>query len=590
MERLSNYLKPESINSLNGLLKNIIDFTNANSIISDICGIHDFFLNAIDYSDFLDLLIAPKSRVQDAFRREFGDFQTPVSLAEQICFFLNKNNVQPEFIIEPTFGKGSFILSSLKFFDQVKEIIGIEIYEDYIWHTKFKILEYFLEHPYNHKPAIKLIKADVFKYELNQLSNNFSNSVLVIGNPPWVTNAELSTLSSHNLPRKSNFKNYKGIDAITGKGNFDIGEYITLLMLKHFGGCPGNIGFLLKNSVIKNIVFDLKENNYSISNIKSYAIEAKKYFNAAVDASLFTASFNADTTSYTCHNFNFNNPAIEISRFGWLEDKFIANLNLYENNSKYDSLSPFEWRQGVKHDSAKVFELTKIDGKLYNGFHEEVDLEEGLIFGLIKSSDLKNVIISGSRKYVIITQKVIGQDTSYISSDYPRLYRYLKSKEDIIDLRKSSIYKNKPPFSIFGIGEYAFKPFKIAISGLYKKPSFSLLLPVNNKPLMADDTCYFLGFDLLSDALFTLAILNDSHVINLLKAISFQDAKRPFTKDILMRIAIDKIAIDLGFDYFAEKIKSLNSQFSNEISSSSWESYVTSFSKPMRTTKQLSLA
>jgi len=38
-------------------------------------------------------------------------------------------------------------------------------------------------------------------------------------NPPWVTNSQLSALNSNNLPAKSNFKQAKGIDAITGKQN-----------------------------------------------------------------------------------------------------------------------------------------------------------------------------------------------------------------------------------------------------------------------------------------------------------------------------------------------------------------------------------
>ena len=31
-----------------------------------------------------------------------------------------------------------------------------------------------------------------------------------------------------NLPRKNNFKNHSGLDAMTGKGNFDIAEFITM--------------------------------------------------------------------------------------------------------------------------------------------------------------------------------------------------------------------------------------------------------------------------------------------------------------------------------------------------------------------------
>jgi hypothetical protein len=55
-----------------------------------------------------------------------------------------------------------------------------------------------------------------------------AEQVLIVGNPPWVTNAELSSLNSQNLPEKSNIKALQGMDAITGRSNFDIGEFVLL--------------------------------------------------------------------------------------------------------------------------------------------------------------------------------------------------------------------------------------------------------------------------------------------------------------------------------------------------------------------------
>ena len=103
------------------------------------------------------------------------------------------------------------------------------------------------------------------------------------------------------------------------------------------------------------------------------------------------------------------------------------------------------------------------------------------------------------------------------------------------------IYKDKPPFSIFGVGDYSFKPYKVAMSGLYKSSHFSLLLPVNGKPVMLDDTCYLLGFDSLGQAAVALGLLNSQPVQDFLKSIVFPDSKRPYTKDVLMRIDLQKV-------------------------------------------------
>lgn len=45
---------------------------------------------------------------------------------------------------------------------------------------------------------------------------------------------------------------------------------------------------------------------------------------------------------------------------------------------------------------------------------------------------------------------------------------------------------------MFGIGDYSFAPYKVALSGFYKKPLFCLLYA--SKPVMTDDTAYFWHF------------------------------------------------------------------------------------------------
>lgn len=102
-------------------------------------------------------------------------------------------------------------------------------------------------------------------------------------------------------------------------------------------------------------------------------------------------------------------------------------------------------------------------------------------------------------------------------------------------------------FSIFGIGDYSFLPYKVAISGLYKSPIFTLVMPEKGKPLMLDDTCYFIGFEKFSDAAIAFALLNHPFVTGLLNAITFSDAKRTFTKDVLMRIDLSLVAEAVSF-------------------------------------------
>ncbi len=247
----------------------------------------------------------------------------------------------------------------------------------------------------------------------------------------------------------------------------------------------------------------------------------------------------------------------------------------------------FEWRQGLKHDCSTIMELDKVNGHYVNALNEKTELESDLVYGILKSSDLKNTILKASRKYTIVTQKKIGQDTSYIKSQYPKTYQYLFNHQSSFEARKSSIYKDKPSFSIFGIGDYSFKPFKVVISGLYKTFHFTLVLPDNEKPLMLDDTCYMLSFDNPDYAVYTLILLNSQTTKELLKSITFSDAKRTFTKEVLMRIDLYKLSKQFLDYQLQAEIKNLNEKYSLCITIDNWNSFVEQL-KPVQT-KQIAM-
>ncbi|MCL1827574.1 MAG: hypothetical protein FWG20_05970, partial [Candidatus Cloacimonetes bacterium] len=134
------------------------------------------------------------------------------------------------------------------------------------------------------------------------------------------------------------------------------------------------------------------------------------------------------------------------------------------------------------------------------------DIEDDLVYTLLKSSDIVNDVTT-ARKKVIITQNFVNQDTEYIKYCYPKTWKYLIDHIDYFLKRKSSVYKNKPLFSIFSIGEYSFLPYKIAISSLYKKICFQLIMPDDNKPVMVDDTCNYISFETETEARFVYSLL-----------------------------------------------------------------------------------
>lgn len=514
----------------------------ANARIEDFCGISNFFK---DSDSFCHSRHA--ERTEKAARDEYGDWQTNMKLALSVCQLIKQMGADPRIIIEPTCGKGHFILAALQTFDNIEEIYGVEIYEPYIDTLKISILQHFLDHPGTKKIKIRLFHQNIFDFDFDPIKKSFNKrEILAVGNPPWVTNSKLSTIQSNNLPKKSNIKRTKGIDAITGKGNFDIAEYICGQIFDFLEGENATFAFLLKNSVIKNLIYEQKKKRYQITHLTQYNIDAREEFGASVAAALLYAKMG-NGCSQQCRIRDFYSLK-SVQEYGWVNNNFVSDIGSYNQYRYMDGKSPLTWWSGIKHDCSKVMELTLKDGKFINGFGQAVDIENNLIYPLIKSSDIKKDLITTTRKYIIITQKATSEDTDWIRESYPLTYKYLDEHAALLDNRKSSIYRNRPRFSLFGIGDYSFKRYKVVISGLYKEPHFSFVGEIDGKPAMLDDTCYLLGFDSQKEAHVTLQLLNSPPVQAFIRSLLFVDAKRVVNKDLLMRIDLTQIARQMPKD------------------------------------------
>ena len=528
---------------MNYLINKLRDksYREANSIIKQISGIVCYFSSEDEKAEFISTHDTHTDIVCDD-RASYGDWQTPVPLAEKVCKAHLSKYGSPDIVIEPTCGLGAFVFSTMKIFPNVSEIHALEINRRYTTELKLKLLRNALTATQQKHPDIYIYNADFFEFDFTPIierCKNYDWKIAVIGNPPWVTNSKQGKSHSDNVPSKSNLYGLKGIDAITGKSNFDISEYITLQLLKLSQLNKGGISFLLKNSVIRNILLKQHKERLHIGDIEQCEIDAQSEFNVSVNASCFSAKFNCQP-SLTCKIKDLYTET-DLREYGWVNDSFVSDIILYNNYAKYDNGSPYVWRSGIKHDCASVLELTPSGDKFTNGYGEVVSIENDLIYPLLKSSDINCYQGHNFRKFIIVPQRKVGNDTSALMYTHPLAYSYLMGYESIFASRKSSIYKDKDKFSIFGIGEYSFKPYKIVVSALYKSINFVLVTPYEGKPIMLDDTCYQLGFDSLEEAKCIYEALQSDEIQSLLRSLIFKDAKRVITKGLLMRLDLVQI-------------------------------------------------
>ena len=468
-------------------------------------------------------------------KKEFGDFQTPRILSDKVSKFVKTIIIKPSIIIEPTCGLGSFIKSNLKIYDSNINYFGFEINKNYIHKLTYELKDY---------KNVIIENENFFKYNWKDFFTKHENeNILIIGNPPWVNNSDLSTLCSNNIPNKSNFQNLSGLEAKLGKANFDIAEWILIDLIENIQNYPNaTISMLCKTITARKVLKYIWLKGLNINSISLHQIDSKKYFDVSVDACLFVANIKKDKDNEkiaTVYNdISFNN---KISTFGLYENEIIANIDNYLKYKKFNKPNKhYQWRSGLKHDASKVMELTKKDNCFYNGFNEKVNIEDEFIYPLLKSSDISKSNIN-PRKYVIITQKYIGDDTNKIKEKSPKTWKYLTKYSKILDNRKSIIYKKQSRFSIFGIGEYSFSSWKIAISGLYKNINFTIIGTINGKQTMLDDTCYFISCKSKQEAEYISKALNSNIAKEYLESMIFFDSKRPIKVDILKRLNIDEL-------------------------------------------------
>ncbi len=457
----------------------------------------------------------------------YGDFQTPPELAAKVWDVLDTTDV--DICVEPTVGKGAF-LQTVPTINSALPWVAFDINPAYVTASKAVAASRGLSARIDRADALALT-AEHFAVQ--------GKTVLAVGNPPWVTSAGQGRLSKTNLPTKFNRFGLTGLDAMTGKSNFDLAESVLLGLLDTLRHAREiRLAFLVKRSVALKIARDLLTKP-GIKDASFSAINAKRWFGASVEAGLLQLTCVPHETTSTSSIALCDGIGLRAScAAGLVAQRFVLNVASYERSRGVEAApgKGFLWRQGIKHDAARVLEFKRsASGQLVNGFGTSVDVEPEALHPFYKSSD----VATGRQPshWFPLYQHDLTGPFNDLGSCWPKLVEYLYQHREQLAARGSSIYRGKPEFMLFGVGDYSLAPWKVAISGFYKKPRFTVLGPDHQGRVpLVDDTCYLLPFAADEAARASAEYLNSAKVQDFLAAIADSAAKRPFTKDILGRI------------------------------------------------------
>lgn len=473
-------------------------------------------------------------------RRDLGDFQTPPELVAAVLETLGPIGEQWPRVLEPTCGRGHFLAGLLAQGSPPREIHGVEIQPEHCLAAKAMLSE---RGETGSRVAIHC--ADLFQLDLGRdLDWQGGGPMLVVGNPPWVTAAALTRLEAPTVAPRSNLKRLRGLEARTGSSNFDLAESIWLKLAIELADESPTIAMLCKTSVARALLQFAHAESLPLGDASIRRINAARWFGASVDACLFRATIASGDRAAPIPVYRGLGTADDpVTVIAFERGRLIADYSAYRQWSFVEGIGPRDWRQGIKHDAAAIMELAVEPGtgRLQNGRGEVVDIETEYVYPMVKGADLKRPAHEWSDRALIVTQRRIGEETSRIEAEAPRLWAYLGANGDRLDGRRSSIYRDRPRFAIFGVGSYSFAPYKLAISGLHKTPRFRVVGPRGGRPTMLDDTAYFLPCDSAAEAVALASLANDPAALGFLAASSFTDAKRPITKALLQRLDLTAI-------------------------------------------------
>jgi len=471
---------------------------------------------------------------------ELGDFQTPMSLARGVARRVADSGFTPASIVEPCCGIGNMLFAASDRFPGFQRAVGIEIQKRYV-----KVLQERLEGRSDQTRFLVSCES-FFGYDWERLIGGLPDPVLVIGNPPWATNAELTAGGSDNLPKKSNFQQHAGMDAITGKSNFDISEAMLLRLARLLAGRTAMLAMLCKTNVARNLLAHVWRAGMQVQGPALHRIDSVTTFRASVDACLLVCRFGNGAVDFTAPVFPSLASAQSSEQITFRDGFLLADAEAHNRWRNLEGEEVYRWRSGIKHDCAGVAELLGVAGAWRNSEGAPVDIEPDYVYPMLKASDLSNGQVEAPRRWMLVTQRSVGEDTSKIAARAPRTWEYLQANAERFDRRASIIYRKRPRFAMFGVGDYSFALWKVGIAGLYKKIDFKVIGPYENKPIVLDDTCYFVACRSQNEAALIAALLNSAMAREFYSAFVFWDAKRPITVGLLRRLDLRRLAAAIG--------------------------------------------
>ncbi|MEO1289646.1 MAG: N-6 DNA methylase, partial [Chloroflexota bacterium] len=486
-------------------------------------------------------------------RHALGEYYTPDWFAHFVLDRIEFNRTQR--LLDPTCGSGTFTtLAYRRLLDAQIEsplnyIAGIDINPLAVLSAKANLL---LNMP--------RITDDVYLpiYCADVLLNppNLGEFDLIVGNPPWVNWETLP--EDYRQQTKKLWEHYglfphSGFDAILGKGKKDLSLVLTYAVVDHYLKKQGKLAFIMTQSVLKtggaNEGFrQFKfEQELQPAHVDDFS-KLRLFTGAETKPIVIVLShdvperptytiWQADkktirddaprTIINTLQSETFIAEPISGLGSAWLTGKpnalravrkiigqsdYIAHANVYTGGA-----NAVYWLDVLQREGDKVYVQNVTQGAKRKVKQVEAWLEADLVYPLLRGRDVSRWQANPTCHILMVQNPITrqGYNEDWLKAKYPLTFAYLQQFEATLKQRatyKRYFHNDVPFYTMFDIGEYTFRKYKVIWHGFGKKRMEAVVVgSIDDKLIMGNQAMHpFIGLNDEDEAHYLAACLNSA--------------------------------------------------------------------------------
>ncbi|MBX7154695.1 MAG: SAM-dependent methyltransferase [Bacteriodetes bacterium] len=425
--------------------------------------------------------------LEDSYNKRFGAVFTPLNWAKKIVdkhYFEKWLNGAT--ILDPTAGNGVFIEAFISLAQEkgivisnalLNQLFGVELNQLYVDEFyKRMVTKYNVYFPKNN-----FVQGDIL-FQKNEIKADY-----LVGNPPWVNFTDLEEKYKEKI--KHLFIEYGLVanqkDLLLGNARTDIAALILLKVLHSNLHENGTAIFFLPLSIFQNDGANQEFRNYSVKGVEFCVEDIMDFNGTKVFDDIFGRYGIAHFQRNKKQKFPIKYHILKNSKWATHSAKPLFNpkdpLTVFNDSDTEERLNGFQKivlpkhlqpRQGVNTCGAndifffnnyKIIDEHRIE--LTNKFGKSLTTEVRFVFPLTVTNTLTSPMPQ-PEKLILIPHDINGKPISLETlNEHKSLLEYLLLYRHLLENRKGVLIntwiKKGYWWSLLGVGEYSFAPYKI---------------------------------------------------------------------------------------------------------------------------------